>query len=225
MKQKMAILPLMRLTPDLPTFTHTGLDYFGPIEVKSGRSRVKRYGALFLCLASRAVHLEMTSSLKTDSCISALQRFFCRQGQVKEIVSDNGTNFIGTERELQEALTHLNLNKIQYSIHAEGIKWTFNPPYGSHHGGVWERLIRIVKKILCSITKEQTLDDESLQTDRCEVEAVIINCPITVVPEDVKDPEPLTPNHLLQLRGMPTLPPGLLFQKEMETGPIYIRPI
>ncbi|KAJ8364798.1 hypothetical protein SKAU_G00136290 [Synaphobranchus kaupii] len=212
MKQKMADLPLSLITPDLPPFTHTGLDYFGPIEVKRGRSRVKRYGALFTCLASRAVHLEMAYSLDTDSCISALRRFICRRGQVKEIVSDNGTNFVGTERELREALAHLNLNKIQHSMQAEGIKWTFNPPYGSHHGGVWERLIRIVKKILYSITKEQTLDDESLQTALCEVEAIINDRPITVVSEDAKDPEPLTPNHLLQMKGMPSLPPGL-FEK------------
>ena len=209
MTQKMSDLPLHRITPDLPPFTHTGLDYFGPIEVKRGRSKVKRYGALFTCLASRAVHLEMAYSMDTDSCISALRRFICRRGQVKEIVSDNGTNFVGTERELREALTHLNLSKIQHLIHAEGIKWTFNPPYGPHHGGVWERLIRIIKKILYSITREQTLDDESLQTALCEVEAIMNDRPITVLSQDVKDPEPLTPNHLLQMKRRPTLPPGL----------------
>lgn len=135
-KQKIADRPLIHITPDLLPFTHTGLDYFGPIEVKSGHSRVKRYGALFTCLASRVLHLEMAYSLEPDSCISALQRFICRRGQVKEIVSDNGTNFVSTEREPRKALDHLNLNKIQYSMHAEGIKWTFNPPYGSHHVSV-----------------------------------------------------------------------------------------
>lgn len=209
MTQKMSDLPLHRITPDLPPFTHTGLDYFGPIEVKRGRSKVKRYGALFTCLASRAVHLEMAYSMDTDSCISALRRFICRRGQVKEIVSDNGTNFVGTERELREALTHLDLSKIQHSMHAEGIKWTFNPPYGAHHGGVWERLIRMIKKNLYSITREQILDDESLQTALCEVEAIMNDRPITVLSQDAKDPEPLTPNHLLQMKRMPTLPPGL----------------
>lgn len=187
-KTKDGDLPLIRITPDLPPFTHTGLDYFGPIEVKRGRSKVKRYGALFTCLASRAV------------------------------VSDNGTNFIGTECELWEAFAHLNHDKIQHLIHAEGIKWTFNPPYGPHHGGVWERLIWIIKKVLYSVTKEQIMDDEGLQTALCEVEAVLNDRPITVLSEDAKDPEPLTPNHLLQMKGMPILQPELF-----EKGDIYCR--
>lgn len=128
---------------------------------------------------------------------------------MKEIVSDNGTNFVETERELQEALTHLDLNKIQHLIHTEGIKWTFSPPYGPHHGGVWERHIWIIKKILYSIIKEQTLDDESLQTALCEVEAIMNDRPITDASQDVKDPEPLTPIHRLLMKRMPTLPPGL----------------
>ena len=70
-------------------------------------------------------------------------------------------------------------------------------------------LIQIIKKILYSITKEQTLDDESLQTALCEVEAIMNDRPITFLSQDVKDPEPLTPNHLLQMKRLPTLPPGL----------------
>lgn len=58
-KQKIADLPLSRITPDLPPFTLTRLDYFGPIEVKRGHSRVKGYGALFTCLISRAVQMEI----------------------------------------------------------------------------------------------------------------------------------------------------------------------
>lgn len=213
-KQKVADLPLICITPDLPPFTHTGV-----IKVKNGCSRVKRYGALFTCLSSRAVHLEMAYSLDTDSCISALRRVICRRGQVKEIVSDNGTNFVGTECELREAFAQLNLNKIQRSIHAEGIKWSFNPPYSSHHGGVWERLIRTVKKILYSITKEQTMDDEGLQTALCEVEAN--DRPITVLSDDPKDPEPLTPNHLRQMRGMPTLPPASIAAEDGNRSNTY----
>lgn len=74
------------------------------------------------------------------------------------------------------------------------------------------RFIRIIKKILYSVTKEQALDDESLQMALCEVEAIMNDRPTTLVSEDTKDPELLTPNHLLQLKGMPIFSPGI-FEK------------
>jgi len=102
----MADLPLERLEPDLPPFTNVGVDYFGPIETKRGRTTLKRYGVLFTCMTSRAVHIEVANSLDTDSCLNALRRFTCRGGQAKHI--DNGTNFVGAQRELRKALSTLN---------------------------------------------------------------------------------------------------------------------
>ena len=81
--QMMADLPAERLIPDDPPFTTVGLDYFGPFEVRQGRSLVKRYGVLFTCLTTRAIHLEKAYSLDTDSCINAFPRFVSRRGQVK----------------------------------------------------------------------------------------------------------------------------------------------
>jgi len=89
----MTDLPSPRVTPDQPPFTCVGIDYFGPFLVRQKRSMVKRYGAMFTCLAVRAVHLEMSYTLDTDSFILALRRFIARIGQVKEIRSDNGTNY------------------------------------------------------------------------------------------------------------------------------------
>ena len=86
----MANMPKERDRPDLPPFTNVGVDYFGPVEVKRGRVTVKRYGVIFTCMASRAVHLEIAYSLTTDSCINAM-RFVCRRGQVCSLRSNNGT--------------------------------------------------------------------------------------------------------------------------------------
>lgn len=129
-EQKMADLPIDRVSADFLPSTHVGMDYFGPIDVKRGRGTVKRYGVVFTCLACCTVHLEVAHTLDTDACINALRRFICRRGQVTEIRSDNGTNSLGSNRELKEAL---NQDKTQKALLQEGIKWTFNPPHGAHH--------------------------------------------------------------------------------------------
>lgn len=109
-------------------------------------------------------------------------------------------------------MKELNHQKNQNTFLAEGIKWTFNPPFGAHHGAVWERLIRLVKKILTSVLKQQALDDETLSTASCEVEAILNDRPISTVTSDSNDLEPLTPNHLLQLKAKTTMPLGI-FEK------------
>ena len=100
-----------------------------------------------------------------------------------------------------------NQAKIHEELLQKGIQWYFNPPGASHHGGAWERMIRSTRKILGSLVKEQTLDDESLQTLICEAESIINGRPLTAISDDPKDLEPLTPNHLLLLRQEASLPP------------------
>lgn len=207
--QKMADLPRVRIIPDMPPFTNTGVDYFGPIEIKRGRSTCKRYGVIFTCLTSRAVHLELAVSLETDACINALRRFISRRGQVVTMISDNGTNFHGAEKELKQAVAALNHAQVQRNLSQVGINWSFNPPSASHHGGVWERMIRLIRKVLSSVLRQQTLDEDGLHTVLCEVEAILNDRPVTQLSDDPCDLEPLTPNHLLLLKGKPALPPGV----------------
>ena len=88
--QLMAELPKERLTPNEPSFSHVGTDLFGPFLTKTNRSRTKRYGVIFTCLAVRAIHLEIAYSLDTSSFIQALRRFIARRGPVVEIKSYNG---------------------------------------------------------------------------------------------------------------------------------------
>ena len=145
-EQFMADLPKERVTPDKPPFTNTGLDYFGPFLVKVGRSMVKRYGCIFTCLASRAVHLELSHSLDTDSFIQALRRFINRRGHPQKIFSDNGSNFRGAHKELKQNLESLKGDKVGRFLVQKGIEWEFNPPGASHMGGIWERMVQLPRK-------------------------------------------------------------------------------
>ena len=213
--QKMADLPADRLTPNEPPFTRVGMDYFGPFYVKVGRSEVKRYGVIFTCLAIRAIHIEKADALDTNACLNAIRRFIARRGQVQMIRSDNGTNLVGAQAELRKGIKEINQAKIQGELLQRNVTWTFSPPAGSHHGGVWERQIRSVRKVLGSIMKQQTLTDDYLQTLFCEVEAIVNSRPITTVAEDPGDLEALTPNHLLLMKVQPVLPPAITAKTDM----------
>ena len=144
----MADLPTERVTPNLAPFSYVGIDYFGPFEVKQGRKTVKRYGCIFTCLASRAVHIEVAHTLDTDSFINTLVRFISRPNRPLVIWSDNGRNFVGAHRELKLALECWNSQRIETFLRQKDISWKFNPPHASHMGGVWERQIRTIRKVL-----------------------------------------------------------------------------
>lgn len=206
MKQLMAELPPDRVSPADPPFTNSGVDCFGPFYTKRGRGQYKRYGVIFTCMAIRAIHIEIADSLSTDSFINALRRFIARRGQVQFLRCDRGTNFVGGERELREAVDSLNHAKIHETLLTKGIDWQFNPPHSSHFGGIWERQIRTIRKVMNAVMKEQVLSDDGLMTLMCEVEAIINSRPLTTVHNDSQELTPLTPNHLLTLRGnvMPT---------------------
>ena len=206
--QLMSDLPEDRITPGDPPFTNVGVDFFGPFVVKIGRRQEKRYGVIFTCLTVRAVHIEVASSLSTDSFINALRRFISRRGPVRTMRSDNGTNFVGAERELREEIEKMNQDVVHDAMLRRGIEWIFNPPGASHFGGSWERQIRSIRKILGAILGQQRLDDEGLHTLLCEVECILNSRPLTYVSSDIGDLEPLTPDHFLHLRGGAADAPG-----------------
>ena len=155
---------------------------------------------------TRHVHIEVTHSLDTSSFLNALRRFIARRGNPLKVRSDNGTNFVSGEKEIRLAIKKWNHQQINEFLLQRDVQWIFNPPGGSHHGGVWERCIRSVRRLLAAILREQTLDDESLPTLMCEIESTIR--PLTNVSNDPRDLEAITPSHLLLLRSGPGLPPG-----------------
>ena len=205
-EQKMADLPRQRVEP-APPFTYCAVDYFGPWYVKRGRSMVKRYGALFTSLASRAIHIEVADTMETDSFIQALRRFICRRGPVREIRCDRGTNFIGAENELIEESDD---EKVKTELLKDNIDWIKNPASASNFGGVWERQIRSIRNVMNALMKEHgtQMDEEILRTFICEAEATVNNRPLTV--ETLNDPlsePPLSPSMLLTGKTKLVLPP------------------
>ena len=158
--------------------------------------------------------MEVAFSLETDSFIQAFRRFINRRGPPEHMYSDNGTNFKGGHKELQDGLAAVNKRSVNNFLVQRGIEWHFNPPGASHMGGVWERIIRSVRKILESLLQQQIVTDESLITIMTEVEAILNARPLTQLSMDPKDDEPLTPSHLLLMRRNPSLPPDVFYKED-----------
>lgn len=127
---------------DEPPFTRSGVELFGPFNVKWGRSYVKRYRVIFTCLASRAVNIEMATSLETDSFIHALRRFTARRGQVKEMRSS-----CSNDRKLRKAIKEWHTSQIENILLQHHEVWDTS--------GVWERIIRSIRKIMVATLRNK----------------------------------------------------------------------
>ena len=208
--QRMADLPPERLDPGHPPFTFVGVDVFGPFSVVQGRSSVKRYGCVYSCFGTRAIHIEVLSSMDTDAFINGFVRFVSRRSNPTRVWMDNGTNIVGARAELIRSFRQLDRSKIICRTRRQNVEWSFKPPHASHHGGLWERMIRTIRQILVALLMtNMRLTDDVLHTVMCEVEN-LINCrPLTKCSDDVDDDAPLTPNHLLLLRGNFAYPWGI----------------
>ena len=223
MEQMMAALPAFRTTAYEPCLTHTGVDYFGPLNVKWGRAVVKRWSGIFTCLNSRAMHLELASFLESDCFINVLRRFINRRGPPKYIYSDNGTNFVGAEREIGDSIKGWNQDQIHDELLQRKYQWVFQPPKASHACGVWERLIRSIRAALKAVLGESLVDEEVLMTVFTKVESVLNSRPLCAVSDDPNDCEPITPNHLLLQRPVPTLPPGSFVKEDIYARKIFMQ--
>ena len=211
----MADLPEFRVAVGEPPFSHVGVDFFGPMQVKRGRSTVKRWGCTFTCLVVRAVHLEVVDSLETDTFINSLERFMNRRGHPNLIVSDCGSNFRGADKELKACLKELDQEKIKTFASNRRVEWKFNPPNAPHMGGAWERLVRSVKKALKAILKGRLVDDFSLVTIFTEAESIMSSRPLTATSDDINDLEALAPNYFLLGRASPNLPLGIFYEADI----------
>ncbi|XP_055923385.1 uncharacterized protein LOC129953880 [Eupeodes corollae] len=193
----MGQLPTDRVTPYVRPFTYTGVDLFGPLNVSIGRRREKRWVVIFTCLTIRAAHFEIAESLSTDAFIICLKNFINRRGSPVSIRCDNGTNFIGAQRELKKNECLLDTDRIIDESTKQNIEWIFNCPANPSSGGCWERLIKIVKLLFSKTLKDEAPRIETLRCALLEAENIMNSRPLTEIPLSSDQDEPLTPNHFL----------------------------
>lgn len=129
------------------------------------------------------------------------------------VYSDNGSNFRAGKQEMRTAIEDWNQRAIWEFLCQKNISWKFNPPYTSHMGGIWECVIRSIRKILTALG-QQLVNEEMLRTVMAEVQGILNSRPLTPASNDPKDLEPLTPNHLLLFRANPNLPPGVFVKED-----------
>uniref|UniRef100_A0ABD2WYW1 Integrase catalytic domain-containing protein n=1 Tax=Trichogramma kaykai TaxID=54128 RepID=A0ABD2WYW1_9HYME len=201
--QRMADLPAARVNR-CRSFEEAGLDYAGPFPIKALRHRgnysYKGYFAIFVCMATKAVHLEAVSSYDTKSFLAAFRRFISRRGPCRHLYSDRGTNFVGADAELRRL--HSQESGFYKSICAQlrdkhNTTWHFNPPSSPHFGGLWESGVKSVKYHLKRMVGDALFTFEEFSTLLAQIEAILNSRPLTPL-SDTFDPDAvLTPAHPL----------------------------
>ena len=195
----MAALPPERTTLTRP-FTHTGLDLPGPFEIKSYIGRgcriTKGYVLVFVCFATKVIHLEATNEMSTDCFLTAFTRFSSRRGCPAHIYSDNGTAFVGATNIMKRGRAKF-FTDLKHKIVSENIfqavEWHFIPPGAPHMGVLWEAGVKSFKTHLRKISNAQKFTFEEFTNVLVRIEACLNSrplCPMTHNPSNIN---PLTP--------------------------------
>ena len=212
-QQMMGDLPLGRTSLQY-AFRHCAVDAFGPYSVKwSTRAFHKRWVILFTCLGTRAISLVPVREMSTSSMINALVVFSSRHPGVEHIYSDCGSNFKGADNLLSKETATFNVNELNKEFLHKNVQWHFGPPNAPHYGGVHERCVQSVKRILKFILEKEKLDLEVFETCLAKAEYLVNTRPLTKAQKgQVGDFQTLCPNdflfpHLVTRSVLNLLPP------------------
>ncbi|XP_033221084.1 uncharacterized protein LOC117175486 [Belonocnema kinseyi] len=161
-------------------------------------------------MVSKAVHIEFATDLSTEGFLAALRRFIGRRGVPEHIYSDNGTNFVGANKELREIYDFFETEEFKKKIGSFALskrkEWHFNPPLSPHFGGIWEAAVKSFKHHLKRLLKDQKLTYEQMNTLLIEIEVIFNTRPLYALSADPDDPLAIAPAHLLIGRPFNFLP-------------------
>ena len=214
--QLMGSLPAARVQRPSRAFVECGVDYAGPVAVRMAGGRGARaqpgYIALFVCMATKAVHLEIVTSCSTPAFLAAFDRFCSRRGLPRTMHSDRGTNFQGADREMRAAYQAAITDKeVRARVAEDRIEWKFIPPAAPHFGGLWEAGVKVMKHHLKRVLGKSTPTYEELATLLCRIEASMNSRPLAPLNDDIESLDVLTPAHFLIGGPLTALPmPPLL---------------
>ncbi|XP_063362754.1 uncharacterized protein LOC134651579 [Cydia amplana] len=207
----MADLPPDRVR-SLRPFQGVGTDFAGPFNIKTSTLRNARvekcYLCIFVCLVTKAVHLEVVSGLSIEAFVDCFTRFVSRRGLPSLVRSDCGTNYTGTDKYLKDIYVYLRNHNTEISreLAKSEITWLFNPPSSPNMGGLFEAAVKTAKTLMRRVLGEQNLTFEQLSTFFTRAEAVMNSRPLTPLSSDPNDFEVLTPGHFLITEPLTALP-------------------
>lgn len=222
--QIMADLPINRVSQHR-TFLHSGVDFAGPIITKSftGRTRgkyanptMKSYIAIFVCLSTKALHVDLVSDLTGEAFIACFKRFVAKRGKVSDLYSDNGKNFVSAGRQLRQAYMKLMKDaELQSYLAHDGTVHHFNPPLSPSFGGLWEAGVKSIKYHLKRLVGRNVFTYEEMTTLLYQIEACLNSRPLCPVSEDLNDMSYLTPGHFLIGEAPITVPEHSLLEENV----------
>ncbi|UYV80526.1 hypothetical protein LAZ67_19000472 [Cordylochernes scorpioides] len=183
MPRLMGDLPKEKLTPGKP-FTIGGVDYAGSVTIRLTRGRVRRtekgYICLFVCLVTRAIHMELVTDASTPTFLAVFKRFVARRGHCHQLYSDRGTNFVGAARQLRSSfyMAKEQLTDLAAVLENQGTEWKFNPPGAPYFGGLWEAGVKALKYHMRRIIGNQVLTYEEFWTLLVQIESCLNSRPL-----------------------------------------------
>lgn len=209
----MGSLPSVRVTP-APPFSRVGVDFAGPFAMRKNQATamalrkaatsipnepttIKGWVVVFVCLVTRAVHLDVVRGLNVEAFLDCFARFIARRGPCEEIWSDNGTTFVGADNELKRVLQSWDNLLPHQQLANMGVTWKFITPAAPFEGGIWEAGVKTFKYHLRRVIGRRILTADQLYTLVVQIEACMNARPLFRASDDPSDLNPITPAHLV----------------------------